>query len=84
MERILQVLDDLEDLYFAVPLLYERWRRFVGRAVRLAAICAILPVGIYIAVTAPLMGLATATVAVVALLYSVVTTRSPKTAITQA
>jgi len=73
MERLLQYLDDLDDLYGMVGLVVERLRRF---AYALLSYCLLLGgavAGMWLALVHPPLGLATSTVLFVTLLYRSVT-----------
>jgi hypothetical protein len=69
MERLAQLLDDLDDLFFMIGLLSERIRK---AGVSLLTICAVLVVlagGVYLALVHPPLALATAIILFVSLLY---------------
>jgi hypothetical protein len=73
MERLAQLLDDLDDLFFMVGLVSERIR---NAGVSLLMICAALLVlagGVYLALIHPPLALATAIILFVSLLYRSVT-----------
>ena len=73
MERLLQYLDDLDDLYGMAGLLVERLRRFVVAlfTVLLTVVCAVP--GIWLALRHPPLALAITTLLIVFLLYRSVT-----------
>ena len=73
MERILQWLDDLDDLFGAVGLLVERMRRFVVTLARLVALLCVVTCGVLAGLTEPPLGLAVAILLFVFLLYRSVT-----------
>ena len=78
MERFLQYWDDLDDLVYAVALTWESIRRLVRFTLYLSGLIAIQAVGIYFALTAPPLAIATATLLVVTLLYRGVVYHSPR------
>ena len=73
MECLLQYLDDLDDLFGVVGLVWERLRRAMFKllAVIMATIAA--TAGIWLALLHPPIALATSTVLFVILLYRTVT-----------
>jgi len=73
LERILQWLDDLDDLFGAVGLLVERMRRFVVTLARLLALLCVVTCGVLAGLTEPPLGLAVAILLFVFLLYRSVT-----------
>ena len=73
MERILQWLDDLDDLYGAARLLAERLRRLAVNLLRLATLLSVAACGVYAALAEPPLGLAVAILLFVFLLYRSVT-----------
>lgn len=73
MERILQWLDDLDDLYGAVGLLVERMRRLVVNLARILSLVFVAAGGVAAALTEPPLGLAIAILLFVFLLYRSVT-----------
>ena len=73
MERILQWLDDLDDLFGAVGLIAERMRRVVLILARLLALVCVVSCGVFAALTEPPLGLAVAILLFVFLLYRSVT-----------
>ena len=73
LERILQWLDDLDDLYGAVRLLAERMRRFAWTLARLLTLLFVGTGGVLAALREPPLGLAVAMLLFVFLLYRGVT-----------
>jgi hypothetical protein len=73
LERILQWLDDLDDLYGAAGLVAERARRIALNLARLSMLLAIGACGVFAALKEPPMGLAVAILLFVFLLYRSVT-----------
>ena len=73
MERILQWLDDLDDLFGTVGLLAERVRRLVLTLARLLVLLCVVGCGVLAALTEPPLGLAVAILLFVFLLYRNVT-----------
>ena len=73
MERILQWLDDLDDLFGAVGLLAERLRRLAVTLTRLIVLLAVAVCGVLAALAEPPLGLAVAILLFVYLLYRSVT-----------
>ena len=73
MERLLQWLDDLDDLFGVAGLLAERMRRLLLGAVRLLTLLSVTACGILAALTEPPLGLAVAILLFVFLLYRGVT-----------
>jgi uncharacterized membrane protein len=73
MECLLQYLDDLEDLFYAVVLVAEKIRHVV-RWLLLAALSVLIPVsGVLLALSAPPLALATVFMALALLLYRAAT-----------
>lgn len=73
MERILQYLDDLDDLYGVLGLLADRLRGFVWLAILVVGSAGIASAGVLIALNEPPLGLAMAMLLFVWLMYRVVT-----------
>lgn len=73
MERILQYLDDLDDLFGAVGLLAERLRNIMITLARLLSLLLVTTCGILAALREPPLGLAFAILLFVFLLYRGVT-----------
>ena len=77
MECLLQYLDDLDDFVYAMALLWERIRRISGVVFIVAISLAVQALGIYFALTAPPLAVATISVLLVVLLYRSVVYHSP-------
>ncbi len=73
LERILQWLDDLDDLYGAAGLVAERVRRLTRNLARLFVLLSVGACGVLAALREPPMGLAVAILLFVFLLYRSVT-----------
>ena len=73
LERILQWLDDLDDLFGAAGLLAERMRGLVVTLAGLFALFFVAACGVVAAITEPPLGLAVAMLLFVSLLYRSVT-----------
>ena len=73
MERILQWLDDLDDLLGAVGLLAERLRHAAVTLARLLILFSVALGGVFAGLTEPPLGLAVAILLFVFLLYRSVT-----------
>lgn len=73
MERLLQWLDELDDLYGAAGLLAERMRGVAARLARTLVLAAIVATGFLAALREPPLGLAIAILLFVFLLYRSVT-----------
>ncbi len=73
MERLLQYLDDLDDLYGMVGLIVERLRRFVLALFRCVTLAAGALAGVWIATLHPPIALAISILLFVTLLYRSVT-----------
>lgn len=78
MERFLQYLDDLDDLYGAVGLVWEHLRRTILKLVSLSLILGVAASGVLLALAHPPIALATSTLLIVTLLYRSVTGTSGK------
>ena len=78
MEFLLQYLDDLDDLYGAFGLVWERMRRAIMRIAALALVSAVAAGGVGLALTHPPFAMATSTMLFVILLYRSVTVPSRK------
>jgi len=74
MERLLQYLDDLDDLYGMAGLIVERLRRFTFALFSYTALLSGALAGIWLALAHPPLGLATCILLFVTLLYRSVTT----------
>lgn len=73
MERLVQYLDDLEDIYFATGLLMERMRRAMQMVVLLAISFIFQFLGILLALSRPPLAVAVVSLTVVGMLYRSVT-----------
>jgi ABC-type transport system involved in cytochrome bd biosynthesis fused ATPase/permease subunit len=78
MEFLLQYLDDLDDLYGAFGLVWERLRRALLRLLSIAMISTVAVAAIGLALLHPPIALATSTMLFVILLYRSVTVPSKK------
>ncbi len=74
MERLAQLLDDLDDLVSTILLLSERIRRYLLRVLMSMLALALVIGGILLALAQPPLALAFAVVLFVSLLYRTVTT----------
>jgi hypothetical protein len=79
MERLLQYLDDLEDLIYAAPLIAEQLRRAIQRILFLFASIVLQIAGVILALSHPPLALAVVTLMLVALLYRAVIVPMPQT-----
>lgn len=79
MERLLQCLDDLEDLIYAAPLIAEQLRRAIQRILFLFASIVLQIAGVILALSHPPLALAVVTLMLVALLYRAVIVPMPQT-----
>ena len=77
MERLLQYLDDLEDLIYAAPLIAEQLRRAIQRILFLFASIVLQIAGVILALSHPPLALAVVTLMLVALLYRAVIVPMP-------
>lgn len=80
MECLIQYLDELEDLFFAIALVAEKIRRALQAIMILCLLVAISFCAVLLALHAPTLAMAAAFLCVTALLYSAVTgnpSRSP-------
>lgn len=73
MERLLQYLDDLDDLFGAAGLVWERLRRTLLRVLAAIMVTSAAGAGMWLALLHPPIALATSTVLFVVLLYRTVT-----------
>ena len=73
LERLLQYLDDLDDLVGALGLLAEKLRNIAGFAAITCLLLGIEAAGILLALREPPLGLATAILLFITLLYRAVT-----------
>ena len=69
MERIVQYLDDLEDLIYAVALIAERLRRVLRKIVIVLLAAGTLAFGFLLALTQPPLALAAVALLMVTALY---------------
>jgi len=76
MERLLQYMDDLDDLVGAFGLVYERLRRSFLTLIATIAGLIVTASGIWLALVHPPIALATSLLLFVTLLYRVVTVSS--------
>lgn len=77
MERIVQYLDEFEDLICAVMMAKERLRRAVQILVILAASMLLQTLGVLLALSRPPLALAAVSLMIVGMLYNAVTSRFP-------
>jgi hypothetical protein len=82
MECFLQYLDDLDDLYGAFGLIWEKLRRTLLKLTSVLMVLAVGAGGISLALAHPPIALATSTMLFVTLLYRSVTVPSPRWGIT--
>lgn len=73
MERFAQLLDDLDDLVYAVGLMRERFRKFMMTLITACAGTLLTTGGILLALEHPPLAMATALLLFVSLLYRAVT-----------
>jgi len=73
LERLLQYLDDLDDLYGVLGLLTERLREFAWLIGRIVGSAVLAAAGVLVALNKPPLGLAVAMLLFVWLLYRAVT-----------
>ena len=78
MERLLQYLDSLDDLYGIAGLLWENLRRALLLLFAAAMVFATTAIGIWLALLHPPLAAATSTVLFVILLYRAVTSPTLK------
>lgn len=77
MERLIQYLDDVEDLFYAIALVMERLRRVLRTAVLIASSIVFQVLGILLALSRPPMALAVVTIVMVTMLYRAVVSKPP-------
>ena len=82
MERFLQYFDDLDDLYGAIGLVWEKLRRALLNLISLLMVLAVAAGGISLSLAHPPIALATSTMLFVTLLYRSVTVPSPRWGVT--
>ena len=73
MERLLQLLDDLDDLFYMIGLISERIRKAGLSLLIMCIATAALAGGVFLALIHPPLALATAIILFVSLLYRSVT-----------
>ena len=78
MERLIQYLDEIEDLFYAAPLIAEQVRRAIQRIFFLLGSISLQIAGIVLAVTHPPLALAVATLLLVGLLLRAVVIPVPQ------
>lgn len=76
MERMLQYLDDIDDLLGAVGLVYERLRSLFLRLVSLLASLSMVALSVVLALESPTLALATGLLLSLMLLYRIVSSSS--------
>ena len=76
MERLLQYLDDLDDLFGAVGLLWERARNIAGVAIFTCLSICIAAAAVMLALAEPPLALGAAILLFTTLLYRIVTNPS--------
>ena len=79
MERMIQYLDDLEDLIYAAPLIAEQFRRAVLRVIFLLASIGLQAGGVILALYQPPLALAIVMLLLVGMLYRAVIVPVPRT-----
>ncbi len=72
MERLIQYLDEIEDLFYAAPLIAEQLRRAIQRIFFLLGSISLQIAGIVLALKHPPLALAVATLLLVGLLLRAV------------
>ena len=78
MERLLQYLDDLEDLIYAAPLIAEQLRRAIQRILFLLGSICLQVAGVVLALYHPPLALAVVTLLLVGLLHHAVVVPVPQ------
>jgi hypothetical protein len=78
MECIIQYLDDLEDLVYTFPLMWEKIRRLCRLVFFTSASAALMSLGIYLALTNPPIAVAAGSLLLVAILYRGAVHHSPR------
>lgn len=76
MERMLQYLDDIDDLVGAVGLIYERLRKLFLTLVSLFVSLSLVAVAVVLAIESPTLALATSLLLSLMLLYRSATSAS--------
>jgi hypothetical protein len=79
LERLIQYLDDLEDLIFAAPLVAEQLRRAVQRVLFLLVSIGLQGVGVILALKHPPLALAIVMLLLVGMLHRAVVIPIPQT-----
>lgn len=77
MERLIQYLDDLEDLFYTVASLIERARGTLQTALLILSSLLFQVLGILLALSRPPMALAVVTLVLVTMLYRAVVRKPP-------
>ncbi len=72
MERLIQYLDEIEDLFYVAPLIAEQLRRAIQRVLFLLGSISLQIAGIVLALKHPPLALAIATLLLVGLLFRAV------------
>ncbi len=72
MERLIQYLDEIEDLFYAAPLIAEQLRRAIQRILFLLGSISLQITGIVLALTHPPLALAVVALLLVGLLFRAV------------
>jgi hypothetical protein len=78
MECLLQYLDDCDDLYGALGLVWEAMRRALLRTLAVLMLLAVAAAAVMLALAHPLVALATSTMLFVVLLYRSITVPSAR------
>ena len=78
MERMIQYLDDLEDLIYAAPLIAEQFRRAVLRVIFLLASIGLQAGGVILALYQPPLALAIVMLLLVGMLHRAVVIPLPR------
>jgi len=78
MERFIQYLDEMDDLFYTIALAWERIRKLCNLVIFLVASLALQVLCIYMALATPPLALATASVLMVFLLYRSVVLYGPR------
>jgi hypothetical protein len=79
VERLIQYLDEFEDLMYAAPLIAEQFRRAIQRIVFLLASVSLQVLGIMLALGHPPLALAVVSLLLVGLLFRAIVTPQPGT-----
>ncbi len=78
MERLIQYLDEIEDLFYAAPLIAEQVRRAIQRILFLLGSISLQIAGIVLALTQPPLALAVVALLLVGLLLRAVVIPVPQ------